>query len=197
MEAIMTTLVLASASPRRSALLSAMGCKFVVQHSEIDESRMEHELVVDYVSRLATEKAQAIQNNGNTKFDKVAILAADTIVCQNETIFAKPKNKNDAFRIWQQLSNKQHSVLTAVSLLVSDEITTRTVLTHVEFGLIEEKQMNQYWLSGEPADKAGAYAIQGLASAWVKLIHGSYSNVVGLPLYETNVLLKQIQANWL
>ena len=197
MGATKTTLVLASASPRRSALLSAMGCKFIVQHAEIDESRMEHELVVDYVSRLATEKAQAIQNKCNTKLGEVAIIAADTIVYQNETIFAKPKNKDDAFRIWQQLSNSQHSVMTTVSLLVSDEIATRTVLTHVEFGLIEEKQMNQYWLSGEPSDKAGAYAIQGLASAWVKLIHGSYSNVVGLPLRETNELLKDVGHNWL
>jgi len=192
-----TSLVLASSSPRRKDLLTAMGCVYQIQHASIDESRFENELAAEYVNRLAKEKAEEVNRQYALNSTEVAILAADTIVCQGETVFGKPKNKDDAFQIWTQLSNTQHNVITAVSLIACDKVSTRLVSTMVEFTEINETQMHHYWSSGEPLDKAGAYAIQGLASAWVKLIHGSYSNVVGLPLRETNDLLKDVGHNWL
>ena len=99
--------------------------------------------------------------------------------------------------MWRQLSDNHHQVVTAICLLAQNNINTISVTTDVHFGEISEQQMRSYWRSGEPQDKAGGYAIQGLASAWVKLIHGSYSNVVGLPLRETNEVLKRVNLNWL
>jgi septum formation protein len=197
------TLILASASPRRSDLLTAMGSEFSIQSANIDESRCIGETPSSYVNRLAVEKASAVFEQQSNAQKSFAILAADTIVVQGETIFGKPRDKTHAFEIWQQLANSQHNVMTAVCLLVHDNIhgklqpSVQTVATMVEFGAISDQQMHQYWATTEPADKAGAYAIQGLASAWVKLIHGSYSNVVGLPLRETNELLKEVGHNWL
>lgn len=198
-----TTLILASASPRRSELLTAMGLDFSIKSANIDESRCTGELPTDYVGRLAVQKASAVYQQQSSESESFAILAADTIVVQGETIFGKPRDKTHAFEIWQQLANSQHNVMTAVCLLVHDKIHAKlqprmqTVASKVEFGAISEQQMHKYWATGEPADKAGAYAIQGLASAWVKLIHGSYSNVVGLPLRETNLLLSEVGLNWL
>ncbi|MCL4170823.1 UNVERIFIED_CONTAM: hypothetical protein GTU68_020133 [Idotea baltica] len=126
-----------------------------------------------------------------------AILAADTIVCQDETIFGKPKDKDDAVRIWQKLSDADHQVMTAVSLINAENETSCISVTRVRFDAISAEQMQRYWQTGEPLDKAGAYAIQGYASAWVQQIRGSYSNVVGLPLHEVNGLLKTINLNWL
>jgi len=188
-------LVLASASPRRAELLSSMGVNFSVQASEIDESRREGEASEDYVIRLARDKAGAVQST--VDHANVAILAADTIVVQGEGVFGKPKDFEHAQRIWQTLSSSKHQVMTAVCLLVHDKLSVKFCLTEVEFGAVSAEQMQAYWASGEPQDKAGAYAIQGLASAWVKLLHGSYSNVVGLPLREVNELLSAIDKNWL
>ena len=196
-------LILASASPRRSELLTAMGCDFSIKSANIDESRRIGEAPIGYVNRLAVEKASAVFQQYSSCTTNFAVLAADTIVVQCETIFAKPRDKTQAFEIWRHLANSQHNVMTAVCLLVHDKIQgkleprVQTVTTAVEFGAISDQQMHKYWATGEPADKAGAYAIQGLASAWVKLIHGSYSNVVGLPLRETNLLLSDVGLNWL
>lgn len=187
-------LLLASGSPRRKALLESMGLDFTVLVTDIDESVTEGEVPEDYVVRLAEEKAHAAGSQVKTEH---AILAADTIVCQNEIIFAKPKDKNDAYRIWQQLSNSNHRVITAVCLLAYGRVDIRVCVTDVSFCSISEEQMKRYWQSGEPQDKAGAYAIQGLASAWVQKIQGSYSNVVGLPLFEVNDLLRTIDLNWM
>ena len=196
-------LILASASPRRSELLAAMGCDFLVKSADIDESRAVGEAPTSYVSRLAIAKAAAVFQRQSSDHESFAVLAADTIVVQGKTIFGKPRDKAHAFEVWQQLANSQHNVMTAVCLLVHNKIKgkleprVQTVTTAVEFGAISDQQMHKYWATGEPADKAGAYAIQGLASAWVKLIHGSYSNVVGLPLRETNLLLAEVDLNWL
>ena len=196
-------LILASASPRRSELLTAMGCDFSIKSANIDESRGSGEAPTDYVNRLAVEKASAVFEQYSSDQGNFAILAADTIVVQGQTIFGKPRDKAQAFDIWQQLADSQHYVMTAVCLLVHDKIhgkleaRIQTVTTTVEFDAIEDQQMHRYWATGEPADKAGAYGIQGLASAWVKLINGSYSNVVGLPLRETNLLLTEVGLNWL
>lgn len=188
-------LVLASGSPRRKALLESMGLEFSVLVTDTDEAVRETELPKNYVQRLALDKAQVALDTPRS--NDVAILAADTIVCQQNDVFSKPTDKHDAFRIWSQLSNSNHQVMTAVCLMAYGEVYSTISVTEVRFGPISAQQMNQYWLSGEPQDKAGAYAIQGFASAWVEEISGSYSNVVGLPLYEVNKLLEVLGLNWL
>lgn len=191
------SLVLASASPRRSELLSNMGCEFRVVSADIDEDRFAGEAVIEYVSRMAVAKANAVGAVLSTEGSQSVILAADTVVTQEEAVYGKPKDQQDAFEMWRKLAGKKHKVVTAVCLVSSGTSELRLVETIVEFGTIDENQMVRYWLTGEPQDKAGGYAIQGLASAWVKLINGSYSNVVGLPLRETNELLKKVNLNWL
>ncbi len=188
-------LVLASASPRRRELLESMGVSFDVHATDTDESRKPSEAAEDFVTRLARDKARAAQKIFSES--QVAILAADTIVVQGDTVFGKPLDFEHAQQIWQSLSGSKHQVMTAVALLVHDKLSVKLGVTEVEFGLISTEQMHAYWASGEPQDKAGGYAIQGLASAWVKLLHGSYSNVVGLPLRDVNELLSTIDKNWL
>ncbi|NNC99834.1 MAG: septum formation inhibitor Maf [Gammaproteobacteria bacterium] len=192
------SLVLASASPRRRELLANMGCTFSVLNCEVDESRNHDESADDYVTRMSEEKARAGMGALNiTGNSIVAVLAADTIVTQGQSVFGKPRNQQHAFRMWRQLANSKHHVITAVCLTVRDKVEVRRVTSTVEFGSIDDHQMLRYWQTGEPRDKAGGYAIQGRASAWIKLIHGSYSNVVGLPLRETNELLQSVGHNWL
>ena len=175
-----------------------MGVEFTELATDIDETQQPGEQPVQMVERLSRAKAAAALKQLNTGEEAgLAILASDTIVVQGGKIFGKPKDRQDAYRIWNSLSDSQHQVMTAVCLLVHDKIRTRTVTTDVHFAAITESQMQRYWASGEPRDKAGAYAIQGLASAWVKLVNGSYSNVVGLPLREVNQLLAEIGLNWL
>jgi septum formation protein len=187
-------LVLASGSPRRKEMLENMGVEFSVHVTNTDESRRDTEAAEDFVIRLSRDKARAAQAElGND----VAILAADTIVVQGEKVFGKPRDFEHAQRIWHSLSASSHQVMTAVCLLTGDKLAVKLGVTDVEFGVVHVEQMQRYWDTGEPLDKAGAYAIQGFASAWVKLIRGSYSNVVGLPLREVNELLATIDKNWL
>ncbi len=201
-------LILASGSPRRKALLESMGLDCVVQPADIDESRLPDESPKQYVYRMAESKAQFIYQNSiklaeNSKPAKIiAVIAADTIVCQKDVIFGKPSDRDHAFSIWRQLSDGKHQVLTGVCLINSDQdqVSQSQITiceTDVLFNKITEDQMQRYWATGEPQDKAGGYAIQGFASAWVKQISGSYSNVVGLPLYEVNTMLKTVNLNWL
>jgi len=189
-------LVLASGSPRRRKMLEKLGINFVVHVTQTDETQNEGEQPEDFVARLARDKARAAQKE--IKLDnETAILAADTIVVQNGRVYGKPTDFEHAKRIWQSLSGNKHQVMTSVSLLKGDSMQVRVNVTDVEFAVINEEQMQRYWDSGEPLDKAGAYAIQGLACAWVKTINGSYSNVVGLPLREVNLLLSEVGLNWL
>lgn len=205
-------LVLASASPRRKELLAGMGITFTTHTTNTDESRRDAEVAEDFVVRLARDKAKQaaadlkIELEVGTENDKesdidgktsIAILAADTIVVQGDKVFGKPEDFAHAKRIWSALSANSHQVMTAVCLMVDAKIYVKLSITDVEFGSISEPQMQQYWNSGEPCDKAGAYAIQGFGSAWVKRISGSYSGVVGLPLREVNQLLAEIGLNWL
>lgn len=190
-------LILASGSPRRRELLEAMGCQFSVQSADIDERQKKTECTNDYVARLAQEKARAVLDLQSVSDHPHAILAADTIVAQDDMIFGKPIDQADAFRMWSKLQDNSHTVTTGVCLIFGDVVQSCIVQSAVQLGTISDAQMRRYWQSGEPLDKAGAYAIQGLASAWVKLIHGSYSNVVGLPLRETNELLTLVDHNWL
>lgn len=189
-------LVLASGSPRRREMLEQLGVGFTVHVTQTDETRNEGEQPEDFVARLARDKARAAQEQ-NSFDDTTAILAADTIVVQNGRVYGKPSDFEHAKRIWQSLSGNRHQVMTSVSLLQGDSMQVKVSVTDVEFAVINDEQMQRYWETGEPLDKAGAYAIQGLACAWVKSINGSYSNVVGLPLREVNLLLSEVELNWL
>lgn len=191
-----TRLVLASGSPRRRELLENMGVAFSVHVTNTDESRFDAESPSDFVARIAQAKAYVASTELDIDSD-VAILAADTAVVQANTVFGKPHDLQHAKRIWRSLSDTNHLVMTSVCLLHRAKLHSRTSVTEVEFGAISDRQMERYWATGEPSDKAGAYAIQGFASAWVKVIHGSYSNVVGLPLREVNDLLTSIDLHWL
>jgi len=187
-------LILASGSPRRQEMLTQMGVEFSVHVTDTDESRKESEAPEDFVTRLARDKAKAAVQALD---ESVAVLAADTIVVQGDFVYGKPKDFEHAQQVWHSLSANKHQVMTAVCLLYGGKSSVRLGTTEVEFGRITAEQMQRYWQTGEPLDKAGAYAIQGYASAWVKLINGSYSNVVGLPLREVNELLATIDRNWL
>jgi len=180
-------IVLASASPRRAELLRAAGIEFDVVPANVDESILGGETPLLYVSRLAEAKARAVHESAGDR----CVLAADTAVVVDFHILGKPIDADEAKRMLRLLSGRTHDVLTAVALFgPHHEPVTRVARTVVMFGPITEDEINWYVASGEPMDKAGAYAVQGLASRFVTRIDGSYSNVVGLPLAETRVLLK-------
>lgn len=186
-------LILASASPRRKALLSNVGCEFEVKVADVDESVLTGESPAEYVGRVARAKAHKVHG----LFPNSAILSADTTVACHGEIFGKPSHREHAFDMWQTLSARDHEVITGVCLLFGELEKHAVVSTTVHFSKVSTVAMQQYWQSGEPQDKAGGYAIQGLASAWVEKVAGSYSNVVGLPLFETNDLLRSVGHNWL
>jgi septum formation protein len=184
----MTTVALASASPRRRELLTQLGVAFVVVQAPIDESVLPGENAADYVSRLAKAKAQA---GFAAQAQPLPTLGADTIVVVDGEILGKPQDETDFLRMMRLLSGRGHQVYTAVALCRDAAIEPQavTVATDVWFGPLSEAQMQAYWHSGEPADKAGGYGIQGLGGRFIEKIHGSYFAVVGLPLYETAALL--------
>lgn len=184
----MAHLYLASGSPRRAELLTQLGVQFDVVIPNIPEQRLPDESPADYVSRLALAKARAGEQL--TAKDK-AVLGSDTIVVQGDEVFEKPTDFVDACRIWRLLSAKQHLVLTAVALVWGDLEQVVLVQTEVEFAALSDSEMRDYWASGEPQDKAGAYGIQGLGGQFVVAINGSYSAVVGLPLFQTKALIDQ------
>lgn len=181
-------LILASQSPRRQDLLRQVGLEFDVKPADIDESIQPDENVDDYVLRVAKQKAQIIAQ----QYPDAIVLAADTTVSIGTHILTKAQDKQHAFRMWQLLSGQRHQVKTSVVICYAKQIWHDTVCTDVYFKELTQQEMQSYWASGEAFDKAGAYAIQGRAAAWVQRIEGSYSNVVGLPLFETIELLKQL-----
>jgi len=172
-------IILASASPRRAELLRAAGIDFDVRPADIDEAIRPGEAPGDYVSRLAEAKARAVhERDGNQ-----TVLAADTAVVVDGQILAKPMDEADAKRMLRMIGGRTHEVLTAVSIFHPGEIVdTRMDTTTVEFAELSDADIEWYVSSGEPMDKAGAYAVQGLASRFVTRVEGSYSNVVGLPI---------------
>jgi len=183
----MPHLILASASPRRRELLQQIGVPFHVQPVDICEDARPGESAAAYVTRLAKEKAQA----GLAIADAAAVvLGADTTVVIDGRILAKPADEEDAVGMLMRLSGRRHQVLTAVALSSAERTEVRCVTTEVEFIELDEARCRQYWCTGEPCDKAGAYGIQGLGAVFVKAIHGSYSAVVGLPLMETAAMLQ-------
>jgi septum formation protein len=177
-----SVLILASASPRRAELLAAAGIPFDVRPARIDESVRSGEDAAAYASRVAAEKAQAVHAHSDSR----PVLAADTVVVIDGQILGKPANVDDAKRMLQLLSGRTHEVLTAVVLINGPGRAflsqTGVEVTRVEFAPLDRGEIDWYVATGEPLDKAGGYAIQGLASRFVRRIEGSYSNVVGLPV---------------
>jgi septum formation protein len=170
-------LVLASRSPRRAELLRAAGIEFTVRVADVDETPLPGETPPQYVLRVAEEKARAIA----VAADEV-ILAADTTVVLGGEIMGKPKDAADAARMLRALAGQRHEVITGICLRRDTEIVRDITTTAVWFAPLNDAEVADYVASGEPMDKAGAYAIQGLASRFIDRIDGSYSNVVGLPV---------------
>ena len=181
-------LILASASPRRAELLRAAGIEFDVHPAHVDERELGDESPDAYVRRVAEAKALAISG----RFARGVVLAADTTVVADRHLLGKPIDVEDARRMLHLLSGRAHDVITAVTVIGPDRpADTRSELTTVEFSRLSDSEIEWYVASGEPMDKAGGYAIQGLASRFVTRIVGSYSNVVGLPVALVYDMLKQ------
>lgn len=176
--------VLASASPRRKELLARLGLAFTIEKPDIDESQRPNEEPIAYAERLAKEKAFAVAAVADT-----TIISADTIVVLDGDVLGKPASGSEAFAMLSRLSGKSHEVVTAVCLRQASRCALFSVGTSVEFRTVGPAEIEAYVASGCPMDKAGAYAIQGGAAHMVKAIHGSYSNVVGLPLCELHEAL--------
>jgi septum formation protein len=179
---------LASASPRRRELLQQIGIRFDVLKVEIDETPLPGEAPEAFVTRLALEKARA----GHRRLDagdRRPVLGADTAVVCGDTIMGKPRDREHGVAMLQRLSGRTHQVMSAVAL-VGEREAVRVSVSDVTFDTLTPAVCEGYWMSGEPLDKAGGYAIQGLAAAFITRLEGSYSGVVGLPLNETAALLR-------
>lgn len=185
----MPTLHLASASPRRRELLTQIGVPFSLVAASIDETPQPAESPTEYVERLALGKAQAGLAALSMRAEDTCVLGADTAVVLDERILGKPVDEADALAMLTALSGREHEVLTAVALAHGERVEVRTVSSRVRFRAIGVSEALAYWSSGEPRDKAGSYAIQGLGAVFVESLNGSYSAVVGLPLCETSEML--------
>lgn len=186
----LVVLLLASASPRRAELLRSAGIAFEVRSVDLDESVQPDEPAEHYVERVALRKAlAAVPTEGLT-----AVLAADTCLELDGEILGKPRDKADFQMMMRRLSGRTHRVLSAIALreIETGEVQQLRVDSRVTFRPLDEFEIEQYWATGEPLDKAGGYAIQGLAAAFVRQLQGSYSAVVGLPLCETLEILESI-----
>lgn len=180
--------VLASGSPRRQELLQQIGVEFRLATHSVDESVLAAEAPADYVSRLALEKARSVLEQGELSWP---VLGADTAVTIDGHILGKPIDKDDALRMWRLLSGKEQIVYSSVALVSSQDSAVLVSSSRVQIRTLSDEECENYWASGEPLGKAGAYAIQGLGGLFVQHLSGSYSGIVGLPLYETELLLKR------
>lgn len=179
---------LASNSPRRAELLRQIGVEFKLLSVDVDESQLAHETAVEYVSRVAKSKAEAGGNILDN--ESIPILAADTIIAIDENIIGKPGSQQDCRCILAKLSGRTHQVLTCVALRYQGKSTLTLSTNQVKFRDLDDAEISSYCASEEPMDKAGAYAIQGKAAIFVERIEGSYSSVMGLPLFETAKILQ-------
>lgn len=186
------TIILASASPRRAELLQQIGLQHEVAPSDVDETVLPGETGAHYVERLAATKARVARQN--TRPDNI-IIAADTAVCIDDTILGKPLDQSHCLKMLSDLSGRVHTVHTAVVVSQNDYFGQALSSSEVTFRDIEPEEARQYWHTGEPRDKAGGYAIQGLGSVFVAGLSGSYSGVVGLPVFELTQLLRQINVS--
>jgi septum formation protein len=182
---------LASASPRRSELLRQIGVRFEVLPAEIAETQEPGEAPDAYVTRLAREKADAVWERVAAQGDTRPVLAADTAVVLDDRVLGKPADTADAMAMLAELSGRTHRVLTAVALRCGRSLETLLCRSEVRFRTTTDEERAAYCRSGEPFDKAGAYGIQGRAAMFIEHLSGSYSSVVGLPLFETAVLLER------
>jgi septum formation protein len=180
-------LCLASMSPRRRELLAQIGVPHTVVAAHVDETRQPTEQPADYVARLARLKAATVRQRG----EGLPVLAADTTVVLEGSLFGKPSGRADALAMLAALAGKTHQVLTAVALATDRSVALRVNSSSVRFRNIERAEMEAYWETGEPRDKAGGYAIQGYGAVFVAALNGSYSSVMGLPLLETAELLRE------
>ena len=178
-------IILASASPRRKELLEQINVTYSIYPVDIDETPFSNETPLDYVQRLAAEKSAACKARLHTE---IPVLAADTAVILGNVIMGKPRGQTDAMAMLTQLSGKTHQVYSAISLRGREHYQAVSI-TEVTFRCLTEQEIRAYWHGGEPLDKAGSYAIQGLGGLFVESIKGSFSGVVGLPLFETAGLL--------
>jgi septum formation protein len=191
MSGVAVSLVLASSSPRRQELLRSIGLEFTVVAADVDESERPGEKPIDYVGRVAHDKAMAVVGRlGFGATGEVAVLAADTTVDVDGEILAKPIDDDDARRMLELMSGRTHQVHTAVVGWRISGLHTCTVTTDVTFAELDRATIDWYVATGEQRDKAGAYGIQGAAGALVERIDGSPSNVIGLPLAETVAVLR-------
>lgn len=189
-------IILASRSPRRIELLKQIHVDCSVMPADIDESVIRDELASDYVMRLAREKAETVRKQLQ-QANRQLVLAADTTVAIDKYILGKPENDDDAIRMLKKLSGTTHQVHTAVAVCGYNRIEVLLNTTHVSMMALTDAEIAHYIEVGEHRDKAGSYGIQGLAGAWVQHINGSYSGVMGLPLYETAQLLYSMNdARW-
>ena len=179
-------ITLASASPRRRELLDQIGVSYDVMPVDIDESIQSGETEKDYVQRLAMEKALTGFNRQGTE---QPVLGSDTIVVIGHKILGKPENKKQGLAMLSALSGQQHQVMTAVAMVNAEHRACLLNISRVSFRVLSEAEIQHYWNTGEPADKAGGYGIQGLAAQFIQRLDGSYSAVMGLPLFETAQLL--------
>jgi septum formation protein len=194
--------VLASASPRRSVLLAQLGVAHRVWPAQVDEARLGSETIAQCVQRLARSKAIAVRDalHGAAadaagpgaealRLARLPVLGADTVVVAEARMLGKPRDRDEALAMLALLSGREHEVLSAVALQTATGCAQRLSRSTVRFRPLERAECEAYWDSGEPKDKAGAYAVQGLGAIFVESLHGSYSGVMGLPLFETAQLL--------
>ena len=184
--------ILASASPRRRELLGQAGFTFEVVPADVSEVQQPGEDPIHFVTRLAREKAESVAATHALTPDTL-VLGADTIVVVDEEILGKPKDEADAGRMLRLLSGKTHQVITGVCLAKGRERQRAAEVTFVRFNTLSDPEIDAYVATGEPLDKAGAYAIQGRAGRWVPRIHGCYFNVVGLPLALVSSMIEAMQ----
>ena len=177
-------IILASGSPRRRELLEQIGVKFEVFVSEAKEATF-----AKNPKELTLENARLKALAVSKEHKGCWVLGADTVVSLENKIYGKPKDQDDAFNMLKAFSGRSHEVITGMALVKDDKIYEKAVVTEVVFAKMTTEEILNYVETGEPADKAGAYAVQGIAAKYIKEIKGSYSNVVGLPLYELNELM--------
>ncbi|OBW94282.1 Maf family protein [Gallibacterium salpingitidis] len=184
----MKKIYLGSNSPRRLQLLQQLGLSVEVLKAEIDETPFPQEQAQDYVLRMANNKNQKIQQCYPNHYP---LLTADTCIAFNKHIIGKPSSAEHAIEMLHSLSGKTHQVLTAIAIANQDQLLSHLQISEVTFKPLTDIEIKNYVATGEPLDKAGAYAIQGLAAAFISHLSGSYSGVMGLPLFETAELLQQ------
>ncbi len=183
-------IILASASPRRGALLTQIGIRYLQQPAGVDEKIGEEESPADAVVRLSDEKAKSIWLDGAAA--GVPVLGADTIVVHEGDILQKPGSREEGIEMIARLSGTTHQVMSAVSVVDGSGVRNALSTSRVTFRKISSRECDSYWNSGEPTDKAGGYAIQGLGAILIAHLEGSYSGVMGLPLFETAQLLGEV-----